>query len=283
MSVGFKDAITRALLTFSVCITLAAFCWILFDVLRFGVGEISWSYFSENPLSAGREGGIFSIIVSTLSITLVCMAVAIPIGLFSAMWLSEAHHNVSAPWRLRLVSLARYSLDALAGVPSIAFGLFGNAFFCVTLGLGFSILSGGLTLACMVLPIFTRQAEEALRAVPNEYRLAAKALGVSRGGTLFRVVLPSALPSIGAGFALGLGRALAETAALIFTSGYVDRTPESVFDSGRSLSIHIYDLAMNVPNGNARAYSAALVLVGLLLIINVCAALLSARFTPRQP
>ena len=283
MNARLQDNITRVFLTLSVLITLAAFSWIAFDIVRFGFSEISWAYFTQNPLSAGRQGGIFSIIVSTLSITLVCMALAIPLGLFSAMWLSEAHHNVSAPWRLRLVSLARYSLDALAGVPSIAFGLFGNAFFCVTLGLGFSILSGGLTLACMVLPIFTRQAEEALRAVPSEYRLAAKALGVSRGGTLFRVVLPSALPSIGAGFALGLGRALAETAALIFTSGYVDRTPESLFDSGRSLSIHIYDLAMNVPNGNARAYSAALVLVALLLLINVCAAMISARFTPRLP
>ena len=146
--------------------------------------------------------------------------------------------------------LVRRSLDVLAGVPSIVFGLFGNAFFCKTLHLGFSILSGGLTLACMVLPILIRATEEGFRSVPADLRPGAAALGLSRTSTLFRLLLPAAVPGLTVGLVLGIGRALAETAALIFTSGYVDRMPSSLTDSGRALSIHIYDLSMNVAGGS---------------------------------
>ena len=167
----------------------------------------------------------------------------------------------------------RRSLDVLAGVPSIVFGLFGNAFFAITLGFGYSILAGGLTLGCMILPILVRSCEQAITAVPAEYRYAAAALGMKRAATVFRVVIPAAAPALVAGLVLSIGRALAETAALIFTSGYVARAPRSLFDSGRSLSVHIYDLAMNVPGGGSRAYATACVLVMLLLAIN-----LSTRF-----
>lgn len=160
------------------------------------------------------------------------------------------------------------ALDILAGVPSIVFGLFGNAFFCVTLGLGFSILSGGLTLACMALPLLARATEVSLRSLPAETRQAAAALGLSQGRTILRLLLPAAAPGIAAGLALAMGRALAETAALIFTSGYVDRMPESLHDSGRALSVHIYDLALNVSGGEASAAASALVLVALLVLLN---------------
>jgi len=150
------------------------------------------------------------------------------------------------------------------------------------LGLGFSILSGGLTLACMVLPILIRSIEEGFRAVPQEYRLGAAALGLSRRATLFHLLLPAAVPGVIVGLVLGVGRAITETAALIFTSGYVDRMPESLLDSGRSLSIHIYDLSMNVPGGNGNAYATALVLVILLLIINFTASLLAERWLHRR-
>src|SRR5262249_28440377 len=140
--------------------------------------------------------------------------------------------------------LVRRSLDVLSGVPSIVFGLFGNALFCKILGLGFSILSGGLTLACMVLPILIRCTEEGFRSVPPEYRLGAAGPRPARTATLWRLLLPAALPGLIVGLVLGLARAIAETAALIFTSGYVDRMPSSLLDSGRSLSIHIYDLSM---------------------------------------
>ncbi len=160
------------------------------------------------------------------------------------------------------------SLDVLAGIPSIVFGLFGNAFFCIYLDLGFSILSGGLTLACMVLPILIRTATEGLHLVPNEYRLAASALGITRSAALVHLLLPVATPALVSGLILGIGRAGAETAALIFTSGYVDRMPDSLLDSGRALSVHIYDLSMNVAGGDANANSTALVLIIILFIIN---------------
>ena len=199
----------------------------------------------------------------TALILLVAIITAAPLGLATAVILSEFTRHDSVFGRL-----VRRSLDVLAGVPSIVFGLFGNAFFCIYLGLGFSILSGGLTLACMVLPILIRTAEEGLQAAPNDYRLAAAALGMSRSAALVHLLLPAAMPALVAGLLLGIGRAGAETAALIFTSGYVDRMPDSLFDSGRALSVHIYDLSMNVAGGDANAYTSALVLIILLLIIN---------------
>ena len=174
------------------------------------------------------------------------------------------------------------SLHRSSGVPSIVFGLFGNAFFCKTLGLGFSILSGGLTLACMVLPILIRSTEEGFRAVPTGYRLSAAALGLSRTTTLFHLLLPAAVPGLLVGLVLGMGRAIAETAALIFTSGYVDRMPESLLDSGRALSIHIFDLSMNVSGGDANAYASALVLIVLLLAINGTASWLAEHWLHRR-
>jgi len=194
------------------------------------------------------------------------MGVSLPLGVGSAIFLTEFTNQDNLLGRL-----IRRSLDILAGVPSIVFGLFGNAFFSIKLGLGFSILSGGLTLACMVLPILIRTTEEGLRSVPLDYRLGAAALGLSQRATLWRIILPSAVPSIMVGLLLGVGRAIAETAALIFTSGYVDRMPESLMDSGRSLSIHIFDLSMNVSGGDDNAYGSTLVLLLLFLLINFIA------------
>lgn len=241
----------------------ATFCWLLGDIIWHGLSHISWTFLTTPPENAGRQGGIGPILVSTALILGVCLTVSLPIGIGTAVLLAELMSDQSLFGRF-----TRRSLDVLAGVPSIVFGLFGNAFFCQTLGLGFSILSGGLTLACMVLPIVIRSAEEGFRAVPADYRLSAAALGLSRTTTLVHLLLPAAVPGLLVGLVLGVGRALAETAALIFTSGYVDRMPESLLDSGRALSIHIFDLSMNVPGGDANAYASALVLVILLLIIN---------------
>lgn len=202
-------------------------------------------------------------LVSTLLILAVCMTVSLPLGLGAALWLSEVGRNGHALGRV-----LRRLLDVLAGTPSIVIGLFGNALFSQALGLGFSILAGGLTLACMVLPLLIRTTEEAFSAVPPELRRAARALALSETRTLAQLLLPVALPGLMAGFLLGLGRALAETAALIFTSGYVDRMPESLLDSGRALSVHIYDLAMHVGGGEGAAYAAASTLILLILLIN---------------
>jgi len=272
-----KNTLATGFIWLTAALVSGVFFWLLSDILIHGLPQLSWSFLAEAPKNAGRSGGIGPIIVSTMLILAVAMVTAGPLGLATAVLLSEFTRYDSVFGRL-----VRRSLDVLSGVPSIVFGLFGNAFFCIYLDLGFSILSGGLTLACMVLPILIRTAEEGLQAAPNDYRLAAASLGMSRSATLVHLLLPSAAPALVAGLMLGLGRAIAETAALIFTSGYVDRMPNSLFDSGRALSVHIYDLSMNVAGGDANAYSSALVLIMLLLIINSIAMSLAKQWLHRS-
>ncbi len=258
-----KNGVATLLIWLSTLLVTGVFLCLLTDIIIHGLAGLSWSFLIDSPQDAGRSGGIGSIIASTGLILLVAIATAAPLGLATAVLLTEFTAQDSAFGRF-----VERSLDVLASIPSIVFGLFGNAFFCIYLGLGFSILSGGLTLACMVLPILIRTATEGLRSAPNDYRLAAAALGMTRSSTLLHLLLPSATPALVAGLLLGVGRAGAETAALIFTSGYVDRMPDSLLDSGRALSVHIYDLSMNVPGGDASANSTALVLITLLFIIN---------------
>lgn len=268
-----SEWLSTAIIWAVATLVTGALLWLLSDLLWHGIGQINWQFLTEPPSNAGREGGIGPIMVSTGLIVFVCMAVSIPLGVGTAVLLAEFAENESVLGRL-----VRLSLDVLAGVPSIVFGLFGNAFFCKTLGMGFSILSGGLTLACMVLPILIRSTQEGFRAVPDDYRRCAAALGLSRTATLWELLLPAAMPGVVVGLLLGLGRAIAETAALIFTSGYVDRMPESLWDSGRSLSVHIYDLAMNVSGGEPHAYASALVLLSSLVLINGAISWLAERF-----
>lgn len=254
------DAVFSILITTSAVIVALLLAWILGDIVITGIQYISFDFLFTEPTDAGRSGGIAPILVSTALILGVALVAAIPLGLGIAIWLAEfmqAH--------ARLANGLRTILDVLAGVPSIVYGLFGNAFFCIYLGLGFSILSGGLTLACMILPVFIRTCEAGLRAVNADWRRGGLALGMTRTSTLWHVLLPAARPAIIAGLILGIGRATAETAALIFTSGYVDRMPESVTDSGRALAVHIYDLSMNVTGGDQAAYASALVLILLIM------------------
>lgn len=261
-----RDQMIRLLIYLMVLCVSGAFLWILLDLIHGGSALLSWDFLTDVPRDAGRAGGIGSILISTLLVLLIALLVALPIGWATAMLLAEFIPAMSLLGRW-----VRYSLQVLAGVPSIVFGLFGYAFFSIYLGMGFSILSGGLTLACMLLPILVSTAEAGLRAVPESYRLSAAALGMSRTATLFHLLLPVAAPAWAAGLLLGIGRAAAETAALMFTSGYVDRMPESLLDSGRVLALHIFDLSMNVPGGDAPAYASALVLIVLLLVINLIA------------
>jgi phosphate transport system permease protein len=273
----WSDRIVTLMVWSAALLVTGLFVWIVGDLLRHGLPHLSWGFLTDSPLDAGRAGGIAPILISTLMILGVCLTVSVPIGVGTAVLLAEFTRNGGLFGRL-----VRRSLDVLAGVPSIVFGLFGNAFFSLYLGMGFSILSGGLTLACMVLPILIRATEDGFRALPNDYRKAAAALGLSQSATLWRILLPAATPGLIVGLVLGIGRALAETAALLFTSGYVDRMPGSLLDSGRSLSIHIYDLAMNVPGGDGRSYASAVVLIALLLVINAMAFWIADRWLHRR-
>lgn len=250
-----------ALLIASVFLHLTA------QLVRSGASRLSWAFLWREPLNSGRAGGIGSILVATVFILLICLIVALPIGLGCAVWLQGAIHDTDQRGRRSLLR----GLDLLASVPSIVFGLFGMTVFCHGLRLGYSVLAGGLTLACMVLPLLIRTTCDALRSVPPELRLAAEALGLSQTRTLLQIVLPVALPGLLVGLLLSLGRAASETAALIFTSGYVTRMPHSPLDSGRALSVHVYDLAMNVTGGEASAGASAVVLLSSLLMINLIA------------
>ena len=209
-------------------------------------------------------------LVSTVLVLLVCLAVSIPVGVGAATWLSE--FTTPGSRRARFVTGC---VNLLASVPSIIFGLFGMVFFSQMLNLGISILSGGLTLACMVLPIVIQTTYSGLRSAAVELRLGAAALGLSRTSKLWYLLFPAATHGVVAGLLLSLGRAMAETAALLFTSGYATRMPESLLDSGRTLSVHIYDLAINVSGAESRAYASAFVLLILLLLVNLSTSMLA--------
>jgi phosphate transport system permease protein len=251
---------------FIAILVLFILLWLVEGLLHLGFAKLSFEFLLSEPQNAGRDGGILSILVATLLILAVTLLTALPLGLASAIWLAEftASNNF---WSGKV----RLALDVMAGVPSIVFGLFGYAFFGLFLGMGFSILSGGLTLACMILPVFIRTCEVGLRDVNNSWRQGAAALGMPKIKAVWYILLPAALPAISAGLILGIGRATAETAALMFTSGYVDRMPESLMDSGRALSVHIYDLSMNVTGGDAAAQASALMLLMIIIVLNMLA------------
>ncbi|KZX66872.1 MULTISPECIES: phosphate ABC transporter permease PstA [unclassified Alcanivorax] len=249
------------LLLLAVLVPMGLMLW---SLLEQGAGVLSMDFLLEDPRQAGRAGGIAALLVSTGWILAVCLLVAVPVGLGCALYLSE-----QVPAGTRRAQWLGGVLDMLAAVPSIVYGLFGYQFFAISLGLGFSILSGGLALALMVLPLMIRSAEQALRGVPMSYRQASEALSISRWGWVRRILVPQAAPGIAVGIILSIGRALAETAVLLFTAGYVLRQPDSLLDSGRALSVHIYDLAMNVPGGMPRAAATGLVLVAILVILNL--------------
>lgn len=257
----------------AAALIVAALAWILRDLLQQGLPHLNWRFLTEEPSDSGRAGGIAPVLISTLLILAVCLGTSVPLALASGLFLAEFQRR-----RGGMAPLVRYSLDTLAGVPSIVFGLFGNALFCRALGLGYSLLAGGLTLACMVLPLLIRTMEQAFRAVPDAHRQAAVALGLPRWLTIRAVILPVALPGLVVGLVLAIGRALAETAALLFTSGYVDRLPASLLDSGRALSVHIYDLAMNVSGGAPLAAASALLLLILVLLLSGGATVIAERW-----
>ena len=258
-------------------ILIGAFIWMMVSLFISGASRLSPDFFIGEPTNFGRSGGIGTILVSTGLILGICLCLALPLGVATAAWLSEV-----AQQQQRLQFCITRSLDLLAAVPSIVFGLFGMVFFCQTLKMGFSILSGGLTLALMILPIVVTTVYTAFQTVPNQIRLNSAALGLSKTTTLWRLLLPAAAPGVMVGMVLGVARAIAETAALIFTSGYVTRMPESIYDSGRTMSVHIYDLAVNVSGGESSAAATALVLMMVLFLINIVAAGITRVYHKKQ-
>jgi phosphate transport system permease protein len=255
-------------------VTLGVLVFIIAYILWHGVPHLTWGFLTESPKSMGREGGILPMIVGTLWVAGLAVVIAGPVGVATAVYLTEYTREG------RLTAVIRFGADCLAGIPSIIFGLFGFVFFAITLGMGMSILSGALTLAIMVLPTIIRTSEEAIRAVPQGYREASYGLGSTRWQMVTRVVLRSALPGISTGVVLSIGRSISETAAVMLSSGSALGFPHTVFDSSRTLALHFYILSREgISMTNAYATAAALILA--IMAINLSAYWLMRRFVAR--
>jgi phosphate transport system permease protein len=261
----------RALLWLFTGITVFILFFIIFYVLKRGLPVVSLGFLTKNPVEMGKAGGIFSTIVGTVALTLLAILIATPLGVGSAIYLTEYTRE---NWVTRVI---RFGSECLAGIPSIIFGLFGFILFVTKLGLGWSLLSGSLTLAFMILPTIIRTSEEAIRSVPYAYREVSFSLGSTKWQTVTRVVLPSALPGIATGVILGVGRSIGETAAVIFTAGSSLHIPTSLFSSSRTMSVHFYILAREGIS-MSNAYGTAAVLIIAILVINVLAYTLMNKF-----
>ncbi|MFO7840526.1 MAG: phosphate ABC transporter permease PstA [Desulfosalsimonadaceae bacterium] len=259
---------------------LALFIVVFFLVIN-GWKAINWTFLTQAPTDSMTKGGIFPAIVGTIYLSAGAMAVAFPLGLASAVYLSE---YASQGMFMRAI---RFGINNLAGVPSIVFGLFGLAFFVTWMDLEVSILSGSLTLGILSLPVVIGTSEEALRAVPDTYREASLGLGATKWQTISRVVMPAALPSMITGGILALSRAAGETAAIMFTAAvyYTTQMPSSLLDPVMALPYHIYVLATagtNIEQTRPLQYGTALVLIGLVLGMNLAAIIYRARLRKRK-
>ncbi len=223
----------------------------------------------------GREGGIFSTIIGTLALTALAVLVATPLGVGTAVFLREYTKES------RISRIIRFGTDCLAGVPSIIFGLFGFVFFVIYLNMGWSILSGGLTLAAMILPTIICTAEEAIKTIPPTYREVSYSLGGTKWQTVVHAIIPNALPGIITGIILGIGRSIGETAAIILTAGSSLVMPTSLFSPIRTMAVHFYILAREGISMEM-AYGTGAVLILLVLLINTVANLLLNRYIRRR-
>ncbi|ENM5730906.1 phosphate ABC transporter permease PstA [Vibrio mimicus] len=270
-----KDNVLRVFIWLSAALTVGFLFWIIWYILSNGLQHVDWKFITDNYTHTGDEHGIFPMIVSTIYMVIASIAVAAPIGIMTAIYLTE-YAKVGS----RLVKIIRFCTESLAGIPSIIFGLFGMTFFVAILGLGFSILSGALTLSILILPVIIRTTEEALMAVPQTYREGSYGVGASKIYTIRRLILPSAMPGILTSVILSIGRVIGESAPVFLTAGMVARIPDSLLDSGRTLTVHLYKLTtelFTIDEWN-QAYGTATVLIVVVLLINMITKLIAKRF-----
>ena len=265
--------ILRILVILCTVISIAVLAWLLIFILykgipNFNLGLFEWKYTSKN-------NSMMPAIINTITITVCALLVSIPLGVGSAIYLTESSKRGS-----RLVKVIRMTTETLSGIPSIVYGLFGFLMFNETLGLGYSLLSGILTVALMVQPTIMRTSEEAILSVPDLYREGSFGLGAGRLRTVFRIVLPSAMPGIAAGIVLATGRIVGETAALIFTSG-TSSNMAGLMDSGRTLAVHMYTL-WNEGLDMEPAYATGVVLLVLVVLINAASNALAKRLSVKK-
>ena len=269
-----SQKIAKVIIWAAALFVLAVLAFILAYVLIKGISVINWQFLTDVPRSMGRSGGIASTIVGTLLVTAVAIIIVIPFGIGTAFYLAEYTREGT------ITRIIRFSAESLAGIPSIVYGLFGFIFFVTYLKMGWSILSGGLTLAIMVLPTIIRTSEEAIRTVPYMYREVSFSLGGTKWQTIVKVIFPSAIRGISNGVILSIGRCVSETAAVILTAGSSLNMPSSLFSPTRTMAVHFYVLAregISMEN----AYGTAALLIILIFIINVVANMFINRFVAK--
>lgn len=267
------------LMRLCLVLTLAFLLLFLGTILSRGMKVINWSFLTQAPLNAMTEGGIFPALVGTFWLSVLAMAIAVPLGIATAIFL----RSYGKPrW---LMQIARISINTLAGIPSIVYGLFGLAFFVNMMHLGVSLISGALTLAVLALPMIVNASEEALRSVPNDFNDASLALGATQSQTILRVLIPAALPNILTGIIISIGRVAGETAPIMFTAAtfYSLRLPKSCSDEVMALPYHIYALMTEGTHASKQvpiAYGTAVVL--LLLVIGISLTAIIIRYRIRK-
>ncbi len=266
-----EQRVVQAILWVFTLATVFILFFIIFYILHKGLPVLSYNFLTTNPLDMGKSGGIYSTIIGTIALTIMSLLIATPLGVGTAIYLTEYTRES------RITRVIRFGSECLSGIPSIIFGLFGFILFVTKLKMGWSILSGGLTLAFMLLPTIIRTSEEAIKSVPYNLHEVSYSLGSTQWQTVTKVVLPSALPGILTGVILSVGRSVGETAAVIFTAGSALRMPTSLFSSSRTMAVHFFILAregISMPN----AYGTAAVLIITILIINIIAYRLMHKF-----
>ena len=265
------SAVLALLVLLSAFLTFAVLLFLIAYILINGIPYISGDLFALEYNSDNVS--LFPALINTVAMTLLSLIIAVPLGIFSAIFLVEYAKKGN-----RFIGVIRLTTETLSGIPSIVYGLFGLLFFVTTLKWGLSLLAGAFTMAIMILPLVMRTTEEALKSVPDSFREGSFGLGAGKLRTIFRIVLPSAVPGILAGVILAIGRIVGETAALMYTSGTVAQIPKNVMGSGRTLALHMYVLA-NEGLHTDKAYATAVILLILVIGINMLSGAIAKKIT----
>lgn len=265
------SAVLALLVLLSAFLTFAVLLFLIAYILIHGIPYISADLFALEYNSDNVS--LFPALINTVAMTLLSLIIAVPLGIFSAIFLVEYAKKGN-----RFIGVIRLTTETLSGIPSIVYGLFGLLFFVTTLKWGLSLLAGAFTMAIMILPLVMRTTEEALKSVPDSFREGSFGLGAGKLRTIFRIVLPSAVPGILAGVILAIGRIVGETAALMYTSGTVAQIPKNVLGSGRTLALHMYVLA-NEGLHTDKAYATAVILLILVIGINMLSGVIAKKIT----
>jgi len=274
-----SQRIAFGLITLAAVVVILPILYIIGYVVVQGAGAITWTFLTEMPRDGMKAGGLLPAILGTLLLTVGTAVIAVPIGVGGAIYLSEYAKDNAGTRAIRI------AIINLAGIPSVVYGLFGLGLFVIFLNFGTSILAGSLTLGIMTLPVIISTAEEALRAVPQSFRLVSTSLGGTRWQTIRRVVLPQALPGVITGIILGIERAAGETAPILFTAVafFLPQLPSSVFDQTMALPYHLYVISTQVPGMPIHIqYGTALVLLLFILSMNLLATLIRRHYRKQR-